>query len=298
MVFEQSSSQQSRGFCACVWLILGTQMWTGLSSTWRQLFLVLRGKTGLNDYYSRKGRWPTIEQAIKENKRVFITAQDRLCNADCRRRYPFFINVSNIFDILLNSVILGSRKFIFLNLESKKEDFLSVQSEPLGNILFFYISSAKPQGLIRCKCWRFIGVYEVFQLWSPPSPIYFHVMQFSTKICQLIGKHLSFWEIQNPPRRFYFKCSFTFAGEFNGGRHRKYRWYNIRLWGYPRTHWAQVSGTPNQNFRFDVKLCITWSLSLWSCKTSMLHLSFPLKTSRWSSSDHFKIPWYTVLKQL
>ena len=38
------------------------------------------GATGLNDYYNRTGEWPTIEQAIKENQRVFITAQDRLCN--------------------------------------------------------------------------------------------------------------------------------------------------------------------------------------------------------------------------
>ena len=60
------------------------------------------GKTGLNDYYSRTGTWPTIEQAIRDNQRVFITAQDRLCNADCRRRYPFFINVSDILDFLLN----------------------------------------------------------------------------------------------------------------------------------------------------------------------------------------------------
>ena len=53
------------------------------------------GKTGLNDYYNRTGRWPTIEQAIKENQRVFITAQNRLCNANCRAKYRFFINVSD-----------------------------------------------------------------------------------------------------------------------------------------------------------------------------------------------------------
>ena len=31
------------------------------------------GKTGLNDYYSRTGTWPTIEQAIRDNQRVFIS---------------------------------------------------------------------------------------------------------------------------------------------------------------------------------------------------------------------------------
>ena len=53
--------------------------------------------TGINDYYTRNQRWPTIEQAIQGNKRVFITAQDGLCDANCRRTYSFFISVSEIF---------------------------------------------------------------------------------------------------------------------------------------------------------------------------------------------------------
>ena len=52
--------------------------------------------TGINDHYSRTGRWPTINQAIQQNKRVFVFAQDSLCNANCRRKYPFFLRVSII----------------------------------------------------------------------------------------------------------------------------------------------------------------------------------------------------------
>ena len=51
-------------------------------------------RTGINDHYSRTGRWPTMEEAIQQNKRVLIFAQDSLCNANCRRKYPFFLPVS------------------------------------------------------------------------------------------------------------------------------------------------------------------------------------------------------------
>ena len=52
------------------------------------------GRTGVNDHYSRTREWPTMEEAIQENKRVFIFAQDRLCDANCRTKYPFFLSVS------------------------------------------------------------------------------------------------------------------------------------------------------------------------------------------------------------
>ena len=65
-------------------------------------------QTGINDHYSRTGRWPTIEKAIQENKRVFIFAQDNLCDANCREKYPFFLHVSTIlylfFFILTHSI--------------------------------------------------------------------------------------------------------------------------------------------------------------------------------------------------
>ena len=62
----------------------------------RNAFPGTGSKTGINDYYSRKGTWPTIQQAIDENKRVFITAQDKLCNRECRKRHRFFIPVSEL----------------------------------------------------------------------------------------------------------------------------------------------------------------------------------------------------------
>ena len=60
------------------------------------------GRTGINDYYSRTGRWPTIKEAIRENKRVFVFAQDKLCNAYCRNKYRFFLRVSTILFIFLH----------------------------------------------------------------------------------------------------------------------------------------------------------------------------------------------------
>ena len=71
----------------------------------RAAFPGTNGKTGLNDYYSREGTWPTIEQAIRENQRVFIFAQDHLCNSDCRAKYPFFINV-RVYTYLPSFIIL------------------------------------------------------------------------------------------------------------------------------------------------------------------------------------------------
>ena len=60
------------------------------------------GRTGINNHYSRTGEWPTMEEAIQENKRVYIFAQDRLCNANCRGKYSFFLHVSIItFGLLL-----------------------------------------------------------------------------------------------------------------------------------------------------------------------------------------------------
>ena len=56
-------------------------------------------QTGINDHYSRTGKWPTIQEAIQENKRVFVFAQDSLCNANCRTKYPFFLHVSTILDL-------------------------------------------------------------------------------------------------------------------------------------------------------------------------------------------------------
>ena len=52
--------------------------------------------TGINDHYSRTGRWPTINETIQQNKRVFVFVQDSLCDANCRRKYPFFVSVSSI----------------------------------------------------------------------------------------------------------------------------------------------------------------------------------------------------------
>ena len=57
-------------------------------------------KTGINDHYSRTRKWPTMEEAIQQNKRVFIFAQDSLCDANCRRKYPFFLPVSIIIFLL------------------------------------------------------------------------------------------------------------------------------------------------------------------------------------------------------
>ena len=56
-------------------------------------------QTGINDHYSTTGEWTTIKEAIHENKRVFIFAQDKLCDANCREKYPFFLHVSTILDL-------------------------------------------------------------------------------------------------------------------------------------------------------------------------------------------------------
>ena len=56
-------------------------------------------QTGINDHYIRTGEWTTIKEAIQENKRVFVFAQDNLCNANCREKYPFFLHVSTILDL-------------------------------------------------------------------------------------------------------------------------------------------------------------------------------------------------------
>ena len=53
-------------------------------------------QTGINDHYSRTGRWPTIQETIQQNRRVFVFAQDSLCNANCRTKYPFFLRVSTV----------------------------------------------------------------------------------------------------------------------------------------------------------------------------------------------------------
>ena len=68
-------------------------------------------QTGINDHYSRTGRWPSIKEAIQENKRVFIFAQDKLCNAYCRTKYRFFLRVSTIFFFLHWHILLNRISF-------------------------------------------------------------------------------------------------------------------------------------------------------------------------------------------
>ena len=43
-----------------------------------------------------------MQQAIRENKWVFVFAQDKLCNAYCRNKYRFFLRVSIILFIFLH----------------------------------------------------------------------------------------------------------------------------------------------------------------------------------------------------
>jgi len=50
------------------------------------------GKTGLNDYHHRYGRWPTLQQAVDENKRVFVFTPSDICTSSCFSSYPFLIN--------------------------------------------------------------------------------------------------------------------------------------------------------------------------------------------------------------
>ena len=62
----------------------------------RRAFPGSGARTGINDHYSRTGRWPTLREAIQQKKRVFVFAQDSLCNANCRRNHRFFLRVSTI----------------------------------------------------------------------------------------------------------------------------------------------------------------------------------------------------------
>ena len=58
------------------------------------------GRTGINDHYSRTRGWPTMKEAIQENKRVFVFAQDKLCDGNCRQKYRFFLHVSTILILI------------------------------------------------------------------------------------------------------------------------------------------------------------------------------------------------------
>ena len=65
----------------------------------RRAFPGNSAETGINDHCSRTGKWPTIQEAIQGNKWVLVFAQDSLCTANCRTKYPFFLHVSTIFDL-------------------------------------------------------------------------------------------------------------------------------------------------------------------------------------------------------
>lgn len=51
----------------------------------QQYFPGQNGNVRLND----DGGWPTLRDAVRKNKRVFVFMSDRLCNADCRKQYPY-----------------------------------------------------------------------------------------------------------------------------------------------------------------------------------------------------------------
>merc|ERR1712050_433086 len=58
----------------------------------RSYFSGTNGKTGLNDFKSRNSRWPTLQEAVNENKRVFVIAKEFICSSSCFRSYPWIIN--------------------------------------------------------------------------------------------------------------------------------------------------------------------------------------------------------------
>ena len=79
----------------------------------REAFPGNDSKTGINDFYHREGVWPTIQEEIRENQRVFVTAQDYLCDANCRNKYTFFIPVRHIlFSIDTHKVKIFPLKFL------------------------------------------------------------------------------------------------------------------------------------------------------------------------------------------
>ncbi|XP_064623075.1 uncharacterized protein LOC135485195 [Lineus longissimus] len=51
----------------------------------RDYFTGANGKVSSNAMMG----WPTLGEAVAQNKRVFIFMVDKLCNSNCRRRYPY-----------------------------------------------------------------------------------------------------------------------------------------------------------------------------------------------------------------
>ncbi|XP_064622782.1 uncharacterized protein LOC135484986 [Lineus longissimus] len=69
----------------------------------RDYFTGAHGKVGTN----AMTRWPTLGEAVAQNKRVFIFMANKLCDSNCRRSYPY-IRSDSLYDDTFSNIKLTS----------------------------------------------------------------------------------------------------------------------------------------------------------------------------------------------